>query len=266
MTSTASTFVPSRTQVPIAVTGAATLRSFRTILRSPSLLISPLAQSLFFLLVYTGQLSTVGNDYLPGGSFIAFLLPLILLTAVATGAGAAGTLVHHDVSSGYLDRLRMAHGTSTPFLVGTLVATLVAVTFQQFVTVAGAMLVGYRPGTWSGVIGMLGVMLALGLAVALFTIALAVRGASASSINLVTLVVFGLSFFTGFFAPVDQLSGWMRAIATVNPLTCLVDTARHLESGAPLDAAPVAVLVLVTLLLTGVIACASSLTHARRTR
>ena len=153
-----------------------------------------------------------------------------------------------------------------PILIGSQVATLVAVAFQQIVTVAGAMAVGYRPGSWPGVVAMLGVMLALGCSVALFTVALAVRGASTSSINLVSLIVFGLSFFTGFFAPVEQLSGWMRTVATVNPITCLVETARDLESGAALEAAPIATLVLVTLLVAGAGACAASLNHARRTR
>lgn len=266
MTTTATPPVHTPAAIPITVVTAATIRSLRTLLRSPALLVSPLAQSLFFLLVYTGQLSTVGETYLPGGSFIAFLLPLILVTGVATGAGAAGTLVHQDVSSGYLDRLRMAHGTSAPFLAGTLVATLIVVAFQQVVTVAGAVLVGYRPATLPGVVAMLGLMLIHGLAVALFTVALAVRGASTSSINLVTLVVFGMSFFTGFFAPVEQLSGWMRAVATINPITYLVETARRLESGAALEAAPLATAVLVTLLVAGALACVLSSNHARRNR
>lgn len=266
MISTATPPVRTPAAIPITVVAAATIRSLRTLLRSPALLIGPLAQSLFFLLVYTGQLSAVGESYLPGGSFIAFLLPLILVTGVATGAGAAGTLIHQDVSSGYLDRLRMAHGTSAPFIAGTLVATLVVVAFQQVVTVAGAMLVGYRPGTLSGMVAMLGLMIVLGLAVALFAAALAVRGASASSMNLVTLVVFGLSFFTGFFAPVEQLSGWMRAVATINPVTYLVETARDLESGVTLEVAPIAAVVLVTLLVAGALACVLSSNHARRTR
>lgn len=271
MTAPTLTTTPSATDTAArgsgpAVTLAAIRRSTRAVLRSPALLVSPLAQSLFFLLVYTGQLGTVGESYLPGGSFIAFLLPLILLTGVATGAGAAGTLVFRDVTSGYLDRLRLAHGTTAPFLVGALVAALVGVTGMLAATVGGAMLVGYRPTTWIGTAAMAGVLLALGVAVALVSVAVALRAGSESTVNVVTLVVFGLSFFTGVFAPVDDLSGWMGVIATVNPLTYVVDVARQLESGAALDAAPAAAVVLVTLLGAGLIACAVALDHARRNR
>ncbi|MFG1778487.1 ABC transporter permease [Micromonospora sp. NPDC049051] len=250
----------------IPVTVAAIRRSTRVVLRSPALLVAPVAQSLFFLLVYSGQLGTVGSNYLAGGSFISFLLPLILLTGVATGAGAAGTLVLGDVTSGYLDRLRLAHGTSAPFLVGAVVAALVAVTIQMVVTIAGAALIGYRPQSWSGTAAMILLLLALGLGVALLSIAVAIRTASAASTNLVTLGVFGLSFFTGVFAPVDELAGWMRAIATFNPLTYIVEAARTVASGAALPAPPVALAVLATLVGTGAAACALALDHARRNR
>ncbi|MFF5054480.1 ABC transporter permease [Micromonospora sp. NPDC000663] len=249
-----------------AVTVAATRRSTRAVLRSPALLVAPVAQSLFFLLIYSGQLSTVGSGYLAGGSFISFLLPLILLTGVATGAGTAGTLVLRDVSSGYLDRLRLAHGTATPFLVGAVVAALVAVTVGMLTTIAGAVLIGYRPQSWAGVTAMIVLLLALGLGIALLSVAVAIRSASATSTNLVTLAVFGLSFFTGVFAPVDELAGWMRTVAAVNPLSHVVDTARQLEGGAVLSAAPVALVALVTLVLVGVAACVVALNHARRSR
>lgn len=250
----------------LPVTVAATTRALRTVFRSPALLISPFAQSLFFLLIYSGQLGRVGTGYLDGQAFIAFLLPLILLTGVATGAGAAGTLTINDLSSGYLDRLRIAHGTIIPFLTGTVLATLAAVTVQALLTIGGAMIAGYRPNAWSGTLGMLAVMLALGVSVALFSIAVAVRTASSSAAGLVTLGFFGLSFFTGVFAPVDELSGWMRAIATVNPLTYIIQAARQIESGSALTAGPLATAFLTTLVVAAFAACGLALHHARRNR
>lgn len=265
MSSPAVSLVPVRSPA-LPVTLAAIRRSTRAVLRSPALLVAPVAQSLFFLLVYSGQLSSVGSSYLAGDSFIAFLLPLILLTGVATGAGAAGTLVLADVTSGYLDRLRLAHGTTTPFLVGAVAAALVAVTVQMVVTIAGATLIGYRPQSWAGVTATILLMLVLGLGIALLSIAVAIRTASAASTNLVTLAVFGLSFFTGVFAPVDELAGWMRTIAVANPLTYVVDAARQLGGSSAPAAVPVALVVLTTLVLAGVAACALALHHARRNR
>jgi ABC-2 type transport system permease protein len=266
MTTTAASVTTTRRAGTFSVTATATRRSLRAVFRSPALLIGPIAQSLFFLLVYAGQLGNVGSSYLDDRTFIAFLLPLILLTGVATGAGAAGTMTLGDITSGYLDRLRMAHGTAAPFLAGTLIATLVAVTVQALLTTGGAMLVGYRPTDAAGTLGMVALMLVLGAAVALFGIAVAVRTASSSTTGLVTLAFFGLSFFTGVFAPVEELSGWMRAIATVNPLTYVIDTARQVEAGTAPTAGPLAAVVLVALVAAGFAACVLALGHARRNR
>lgn len=254
----------STATLPVVV--AAIRRSSRLILRSPALLVSPIAQSLFFLLVYAGQLSTVGGSYLSGSSIISFLLPLILLTGVATGAGTAGTLVLNDITSGYLDRLRLAHGSTTPFLIGAITAVLFGVVTQISVTIAGAAIIGYRPQGWGGMLAMIGVLVLLGLGIALCSVAVAIRSATASTTNLVTLVVFGLSFFTGVFAPVDQLAGWMQVIAAVNPLTYVIDTARQLESGATATALPAGMAVLTALILTGILVCALALNHNRRNR
>ncbi|MFG2062382.1 ABC transporter permease [Micromonospora sp. NPDC048871] len=255
---------PRRTPAPVVL--AAVRRSTRAVLRSPALLISPVAQSLFFLLVYAGQLTTVGSSYLHGTNFIAFLLPLILLTGVATGAGAAGTLVLRDLTSGYLDRLRLARGSTVPFLVGPVVAALLAVAVQMVVTVLGAALIGYRPQSWPGVLGVFLLLAALGLGVALLSTALAIRSVSASTTGLVTLAVFGLSFFTGVFAPVDDLATWMRVIAMVNPLTYIVETARQLGGGDPLTAAPAGVAAVAVLIVAGMAACALALRTARKNR
>lgn len=260
---------PRRSPAPMllaAVVLAAIGRSTRAVLRSPALLVAPVAQSLFFLLVYSGQLDTVGRSYLNGASFIAFLLPLILLTGVATGAGVAGTLLLRDLTSGYLDRLRLAHGTTTPFLVGPVVAALVAVVLQMAITVAGAAVIGYRPGSWPGLVAMLLLLLALGLGVALLSTALAIRTTSAATTNLVTLGVFGLSFFTGVFAPVDELASWMRLIASANPLTYILDTARQLDSGVPLTSAPIGIAAIAALAAVGIAACVLALNNAKKKR
>lgn len=248
------------------LTAAATHRSVRSLLRSPALLASPPAQALFFLLVYAGQLNVVGEQYLDSRPFIAFLLPLILLTTVATAAGAAGTLVLNDASSGYLDRLRLAHGSTAPFVTGTVVAVLAGVVLQLVLATAGAAVLGYRVETWAGTILALAVLIPVAVTVALFSVAAAVRTGSPQVTSLVALVVFGLSFFTGFFVPRDQLTGWMGAAAAVNPLTPVVELMRQLDAGMVTDALLPTSLVLTTLFGLACVACAAAFAHARRTR
>lgn len=263
MTTTTATPVaapaPDHARRPLPVLAAASIRSVRTVGRIPALLISPLGMSLFFMLIYSGQLAGVGGSYLGQTSFITFLLPLILLTGAVTAAATAGELVVRDAAGGYLDRLGIAHGSSVPFLIGPLAATALVIIGQAALTILGAVALGYRPGGVGSVAALVALALAIGLGVALFSVAVALRFATSAAVNGVTTLFFGLSFFTGVLAPADQLSGWLRAVAQVNPMTYLLEAMRSVEGAATTHSPTLAALFFALLFVGGVVACMLSL-------
>ena len=60
-----------------------------------------------------------------------------------------------------------------------------------------------------------------------------------------TLVRFPVVFISGVFTPLEQLSGWARAISYISPLTYFTDIARHFVQDrgflpVPLDLAALA--------------------------
>ncbi|CAM3143593.1 ABC transporter permease [Prescottella defluvii] len=251
---------------PVGVHVAAAARSLRTVVRLPMLLISPLSMSLFFMLIYSGQLSRAGDAYLDGTTFIAFILPLILLTGAVTGAATAGELVARDVAGGYLDRLALAHGSTRPFVVGPLIAASMVVLAQAVLTILGSLLLGLRPSSFGDIVLLVAWTVAVGVGVASVGVAAAVRSGTSSTVNGVTMLFFGLSFFTGVLAPADQLAGWMRVIASVNPITYLLEAMRGTVGSAGVQA-PLAAAVIVTILVVGgIAACAAALTHRSKTR
>lgn len=250
----------------LSITPPAIARALRNLVRAPGPLISSLMQSIFFLTIYSGQLENVGAGFLTDRPFIAFLLPLILMTGAATTAAAAGGMVLHDLQNGYLHRLQLASGRIVPFLLGPWVATVLAIALQTALTMGFAALFGYRPHDLGAFIGILGLMTGFGAAVAIISILAALQFRAASATGAVTLVFFGLSFFTGFFAPVDQLSGWMGLIAQFNPLTYIVEFARSIEAGLPAAQPALALGFIGTIALLGMIRCALALKMDRRTR
>jgi ABC-2 type transport system permease protein len=50
---------------------------------------------------------------------------------------------------------------------------------------------------------------------------------SAQALGLVTVGVFGISVLSTGLAPLTYQSGWLRAVATVNPLTPVLATGRQ---------------------------------------
>jgi ABC-2 type transport system permease protein len=69
------------------------------------------------------------------------------------------------------------------------------------------------------------------------------------------LAMFPLMFASSAFVPIDGLPGWLRVIATINPLTYAVDASRNLALDLPVGSGVVAALAASAgLLLVGVIA------------
>jgi ABC-2 type transport system permease protein len=49
--------------------------------------------------------------------------------------------------------------------------------------------------------------------------------------------VFLIIFFAPVYVPLDLLQGWIHAVATVNPITPVLEAARGLISGEPTETA-----------------------------
>jgi ABC-2 type transport system permease protein len=258
-----TTLNPPRARSGGGATLTALARSLRTVGRVPALLVSPLLMSVFFLVIYSGQLGEVGASYMDGTSFGTFILPLILVTGAVTGAAAAGELLVRDLRSGYLDRLVLAHGSPAPYVVAAAATGVLVVAAQGVLTVLAGTLVGFRAESAGGVLTLLGYTVLLGLGVGLLGAAAAIRWAESSMVNLVTVAFFGLSFFTGFLAPSGRLSGWMDAVSTANPLTYVVEAMRESVTPGGSSSAPLALAVLGAVLAAGVVACTWAL-HERQ--
>lgn len=216
----------------LGLVGPAFGRSVRGLTADPASALSPVFMSLFFLLVYVGQLAGVGSAYLGQERFATFLLPLVLVSGAATGAATAATAVARDMVSGYLPRLRLAAGTDAPFLAGTLLAGAVALAVQTALMTLAGVLVGFETPSAGRLLHLVGLATAYGTAVSVLATAAAVRWRQASVATLVSTTFFGLCFFTGVFAPTDELAPWMRAVAGLNPVTPVLEGMRAL-TGSP---------------------------------
>lgn len=243
------------------------LRAARTLTRVPALVASPLVMSAFFLVIYAGQLGRAGGAMLPEGTYLAFVLPLVLLTTALSGGMVAGQLLVRDMTSGYHDRLLLTGAGRARVVGAPLAATGVALIAQATGMVAIGLALGLRdvpvPRLGALVLGTA----AAGAAFALLAVATAVRARSDAAVNTVFSVLFSLSFLTGAFAPREELSGWLRAVAAVNPLTYVLEALRDVAGGvAPTGALGAGVLAVALVAALGAAACAAAFRHVETAR
>lgn len=213
-------------------TGIMLGRSMRHILRSMDTIITvtimPIAFMLLFVYVFGGAIQT-GTD-----NYVNYLLPGILLIAIASGISYTAYRLFMDMQKGIFERFHSMPIARSAALWGHVLTSLVSNAISVVVIILVALIMGFRSSagvlSWLAVAGIL----------ALFTLALtwiaAIAGLSAKSVDGASafsyLLIF-LPFISSAFVPTESMPGPVRAFAENQPVTSIVEAIRALLSGQP---------------------------------
>ena len=207
-----------------------TYRALIVNLRVPGIILPPLLISAFFLFVYQAQLGTVSGQFLPEGhSYLGFILPLSIVSAALGGSSIAGQTLVTDISNGYFNKLALTPVNRLALLLGPMLANSVVVGMQITVMISLGLLMGLKPAT--GFLGLLPLIVLgvfLGAAFSGITVGIALMTGNPSATGGAGFLFFPLTFLTSTFIPYDQLQGWIRIAATINPISYVLESMRSL--------------------------------------
>ena len=213
-------------------TGVMVVRSMRHVTRSLDTIITvtimPIAFMLLFVYVFGGAIHTGSDNY------VNYLLPGILLIAIASGISYAGYRLFMDLRSGIFDRFHSLPIARSSVLWGHVVTSLASNAISLVVIVLAALVVGFRPS--AGVLGWLAVVGILALFTLLLTWVAMIAGLLASSPDgaaAFSYPIMFLPFVSSAFVPTATMPGPVRAFAQQQPVTSIVDTIRALLEGQP---------------------------------
>jgi ABC-2 type transport system permease protein len=205
-------------------------RSMRDTLRQPATIIPNIAISVFFLFVYNSGLSSVAD--LPGfqGSYLAFILPVSIVSAAVGGAGLAGQTLIKDIDNGYFTKLLLTPTRRLAVIWGPMVASAIILTGQVVLVMILALFMGLKVAT--GPLGfLLVVVLAFlwGMAFAGYAAFMALKTKNAAAAQAATFAFFPLIFLSYTFVPKEYVTAtWLKVAATINPTTYVFDAMRSL--------------------------------------
>jgi ABC-2 type transport system permease protein len=205
-------------------------RALRAVPRDIESIVPPIFIALFFYLVNIGTLSELTTASIPGFDYKAFQMPTAILLGV-TGVSRAPALVI-DVQDGYLDRLLLTPVRRSAILLGHMVADVTVAVCLTLPILAVAMILGVRFN--GGVLGLVVFELlaaSWSLAFSGFGYAIALKTGNPAAVNSSFLLFFPFLFLTSSYVPRDQLSGWLDTVASVNPVTYLLEGMRSLVMG-----------------------------------
>ncbi|EFQ2719083.1 TPA: multidrug efflux ABC transporter permease LieB [Listeria monocytogenes] len=208
-------------------------RSMRHIMRSPDTIITvaiiPIMIMLMFVYVLGGAIQT-GTD-----NYVDYLLPGIILMAIASGIAYTAVRLFTDVQKGLFQRFHSMPISRSSVLWGHVLTSLVSNVISIVLIILVALLIGFRSSAgiveWLSVTGIL----------LLFTLALtwvavipgltakSVDGASAFSYPLIFL-----PFISSAFVPTDTMPTAVRVFAENQPVTSIVNTIRGLLYSEPI--------------------------------
>jgi ABC-2 type transport system permease protein len=203
-------------------------RSLRTYLRQPAAIIPGFAISVFFLFVYNAGLSSVAD--LPGfqGSYLAFILPVAIVSAAIGGATLAGEALIRDIASGYFTKLLLTPTRRLALIWGPIVAGGIMLVAQVAVIIALALIMGLVSATGpAGLLVVLVFAFLWGMAFSGFSVFVALRTKNGAATQSATLIFFPLIFLSATFVPKQYItSGWLKVATDINPTTYVFNAMR----------------------------------------
>jgi ABC-2 type transport system permease protein len=222
----------------LAVAQGVAWRTLHNVFTNPSLLVPSIVFPLFFFTAFAGGLSRVqdvpGFNYPEG--YTAFQFVFVLLQSAAFGGVFTGFGIARDFESGFARRLLLAAPSRTGILLGYGIAALARWLVTAVVLTTVALVVGMNVGG-SGVdlFGLYALAVIVNAAALLWAAGVAMRLRTMQAGPIMQMPVFLVLFFAPVYVPLALLTGWIHGIATVNPLTRVLEAGRGFLAGSPTE-------------------------------
>jgi ABC-2 type transport system permease protein len=205
-------------------------RAVRQIPREPASVVPALLVPIFFYVLNIGALSKV-TGAAAHIDFKSFELPVAVVFAV-TGVSRASSLVT-DIQNGYFDRLTITPVRRLPLLLGLMMADLALVMALAVPVLFVGLGLGVHFGT--GIAGMIVFVVLSGIWGLVFTglpYSIALKTGNPGAVNASFVLFFPITFLSTTFVPKEALQGWLRTVATYNPMTYILAGLRALVGQA----------------------------------
>lgn len=218
---------PARGTQLVALVG----RNLRTTARVPQLVMFSLTMPMAMLMLFSQVFRSVANapGFPVGVAYIDFVTPALLAVATVMAGTNVGVAAAIDHTNGLHDRFRsLAMPEGLPGVARTINELVFTVARATLLIGAAWLMLGFR--FHGGIVdagGGLAVLIVLAGAMS------ALFGRIGDHLRRPDVVQFAgmmvmmpLMFVSGAFAPLDTMPGWMRVLATANPVNHATDALR----------------------------------------
>jgi ABC-2 type transport system permease protein len=192
----------------------------------------PVVFLLLFVYVFGGTLGAGLGQPGGRGAYLAYVVPGILLIAVAGGATGTAISVAMDMTEGIVARFLTMAISRAAILSGHVVGSVLQTLLAIAVVIGVALLIGFRPSAgpmqWLAALGML---MLISFALTWLSVALGMASGSVESASNLPMPLSLLPFLGSGFVPTDSMPAGVRWFAEYQPFTPVMQTLRGLLTG-----------------------------------
>ncbi|MCI1882193.1 MAG: ABC transporter permease [Sporolactobacillus sp.] len=200
--------------------------------RSPDTLITvvgmPVMMLLLFVYVFGGAIEAKGQSY------VNFVVPGIILFAMASGSAYTALRINVDKTSGIFDRFRSMPIARSAILSGHVFASVFFMAIATVIVVLISLLCGFRPSAgplqWLGAIGLLTLF---AFAMTWLSVPFGLTAGNAEGAGAFSYLLLMLLFISSAFVPTDSMPTAVRLFAEHQPMTPIIQAVRDLLLDRP---------------------------------
>ena len=220
------------------VTRGVAWRTIHNTLVNPAILVPSIVFPLFFLVAFAGGLSRIADipnfHYHPG--YTAFQFVFVFLQSAAFGGVFTGFGVARDFDSGFARRLLLSAPQRSGIIAGYVVGALLRWALTGTVVTIAALIAGMNvDGNGVQLVGLLGLGILVNFVAALWACGMAMFLRTEQAGAVIQMPVFVLLFLAPVYVPLSLLTGWIHDVAKFNPITDVLEAARGLLAGSPIN-------------------------------
>jgi ABC-2 type transport system permease protein len=196
----------------------------------------PVVFLLLFTYVFGGTLGAGLGDASGGrADYINYVVPGILIMAVASVAQGTSISVAMDMTEGIIARFRTMAIFRPSVLTGHVFGAMIQTALSLVVVIGVALAIGFRPRAgllqWIAIVGFLALVT---LALTWLCVALGLRAKSVETASNIPMPLLILPFLSSGFVPTESMPASLAWFAENQPFTPIIETLRGLLMGTPI--------------------------------
>jgi ABC-2 type transport system permease protein len=213
----------------LAVTVALTRRNLLMLRRVPTAFVPSLVFPIFIVVAFSGAYGSLTR--LPGfpvTNMIDWMLPMSVVQGSAFAGVNVGLSMIRDIQDGFFDRVLVAPVSRLTVVAGPILGAL----GRAFLPLAVVLVAGLAAGARvkGGILGLLGLVVAAegaALIAAGWATGLALRFRDQRAAPLMQVGIFVAVFLSTAQVPLAVMTGWLKTVARLNPMTYILGMGRQ---------------------------------------